>query len=160
MKAAFAEPRTRQHSYDDEIDQSSSDIYSSFLRLSEENNLSKGTFVFKLTLISTSNAIAQVLGNAEESPVKKGAEKTHPCAVPHIREVESRLGALQHTPERSFFGKNEAEEVVKMPVDETFKRTKKDTQILLKDDGSEAEYIYKEKHNKKMGTKDGRGVFV
>ena len=114
-------------SYDDEIDQSTRDIYSSLLRLSEENNLSKGASVskIKLTRISTFSAVAQVLGKAEESPGKKGAEKTHEqklaefyALYPHIREVESRLGDLQHTPERNFFfGKNEAGKLVKVPVD-------------------------------------------
>jgi len=157
-------------SYDDEIDQSTRDIYSALLRISEENNLSKGASVskIKLTRISTFNAIAQVLGKAEESPGKKGAEKTHEqklaefyALYPHIREAEAKLGAFQYTPERNFFfGKGETGEIVKFPVDESFKRTKKDAQILQKDDGSGAEYIYKGEHNKKNGTKDGKGVFV
>jgi hypothetical protein len=158
--------------YDDELDDSTRDMLALLKKVNEEIYLPKGASQSKLRILRISNfdAIAQVLGKVEETATKQRGEKTNEQKLteffrlyPHFKDIEAKLGEFKFPPDKLYYlGRNEEAKVAKLPIDESFKRQRKEAQIFqeLRDDGSMLEIIYKGEWNKKKGTKDGKGMFV
>ena len=156
--------------YHDEIDDETNSIYELMLRYITETAM-KGVSETKqrITKISTFNAIAQVLGKAEETG-KRGGEKTQDQKYteffklyPHIATVETRIGKLSALPEQGYYyERNEEGRVEKLPIDQVLKRHKKEAQLFeeMRLDGSTTECIYKGEWNKKKSSRDGRGILI
>jgi hypothetical protein len=157
--------------YHDEIDDETSSVFELMIRYISEVSM-KGVSETKqrVTKISTFNAIAQVLGKAEDSANKKNITKTPEQhfldffkLYPHINAIESKLGKVKNLGDQAYYlERNEYGEIERFPLDNTVKRHKKETQITQepRNDGSTTECMYKGEQNKKKLTKDGRGVLL
>ena len=125
---------------DEEIDVDTKALFEEMAKLSAETNISKGAAKpkQKVDKIDTFAAIAGVLGKVEESTGKQRGEKTTEqrlsefyALFPHIKEIEGTLGPFNFATERSYyFERNEYNQIQKLPIDESFKRTKRDAQII------------------------------
>lgn len=157
--------------YHDEVDEETNSIYELNLKYISETAM-KGASETKqrIVKISTFNAIAQVLGKAEEVSNKRAAEKTTETKLieflklyPHIQAVEGRLGRVTSVADQAYmYEKNELGKVEKVPLDQSVRPQRKEAQVFeeLRPDGSTTEYIYKGEWNKKKGCKEGKGILV
>mmetsp|Transcript_13562 Transcript_13562/g.25582 ORF Transcript_13562/g.25582 Transcript_13562/m.25582 type:complete len:522 (-) Transcript_13562:2647-4212(-) len=157
--------------FDDETDEVTRTLLETLIMNNDEVRIPSGASLpkNKIPRVSTFAAMAQVLGKVVEGQVKKAGEKTPEQKLlefyslyPHIKEKDVMIGPYQITSESAYMvGPDEEGNIVRLPLD-AFKRTKRDSQVLVlnREDGSSTEYIYKGEWNTKKSTMDGRGLFV
>lgn len=158
-------------SYHDEIDPDTESIYVLLLKYIEETALKGASDTKqKIIKISTFNAIAQVLGKAEESSNKRAAEKNAEQKFaeffklyPHITEIEALLGKLQYGQDQYYYyARNEQGILEKQLMDQTAKRPKRNAEVSTENrrDGTQTEYIYKGELNKRKTGREGKGKMI